>query len=289
MTKIALMTDTSCDLPVHLLRKFDIEAVPLRVIYKDKEYRDGVDIQPSEVYDRLETEVPTTSMPSPQDIHDTFTRLKEKGYTHCIVIPVSSSMSGTYNSCRLMAEDFEGMKIDVIDSRGLSWLLGFMVLEAARLIKEKVDYSEILKRVEEARERVRGYFVIDTLEYLKAGGRIGKVTATLGTMLNLKPIITVDDEGGFTPFTVGRGKKNAIKKMVDHVSKQLQNTKANIAILQGRAEKEAEALKEKLKDMENVCDLTISAISPALVVHAGPGLVGLVVEPIVRPNQKINY
>ncbi|SDW15992.1 EDD domain protein, DegV family [Marininema mesophilum] len=285
MNKIALVTDSSCDLPIQILRKFDIESVSLRVIYKNEEFRDGVDIQPTEVYERLETEVPKTSMPSPQDIKDTFYRLKEQGYTHCIVMVVSSHLSGTYNNFRLMAEDFEGMKIDVIDSKGLSWILGYMVLEAARSIRAKMDYTEILKRIEEARKRVRGYFVLDTLDYLKAGGRIGKVTATLGTMLNLKPIITLDDHGGFIPFNVGRGKKQAVKKMLEHVTKQLQTTKANIAILQGRAEKEAEALKEKLKDIENVCELTISAISPALVVHTGPGLVGLVVDPIVHEKK----
>ncbi|MFC4075854.1 DegV family protein [Salinithrix halophila] len=282
MTKIALVTDSSCDLPTELLRRFDIEVVPLRIVYDHHEYRDGIDIQPAEVYDRLEKEIPNTSMPSPEDIQHTFQKLKDNGYTHCIVVALSSGLSGTFNTFRLMAEDFEGMKIDVIDSKGLSWVLGFLVLESAKLIRQKMDYEEILEKIEQAKEHIRGFFVIDTLEYLKAGGRIGKVAATLGTMLNLKPVISIDQEGKFTPFTLARGKKQALKKMLETVLKQLESTKANIAILQGRAEKEAEALREKLKEIENVCELTISSISPALVVHTGPGLVGLVIDPVTK-------
>lgn len=108
----------------------------------------------------------------------------------------------------------------------------------------------------------------------------GKVAASLGSILSLKPIISLDQEGKYYPHSLARGKKQAVKKLMDPVLKQLESTKARIAILQGRAEKEAEALKEKFKDLENVCELYISSISPALVVHTGPGLLGLVVQPV---------
>ncbi|MDR6226815.1 DegV family protein [Desmospora profundinema] len=287
MSKIALVTDSSCDLPVDLLKKWDIHVVPLRIIYKEGEYRDGIDLTPAEVYDRLEEEVPTTSMPSPEDIADTFHRLKKEGYTHCVVLALSANLSGTYNAFRLVAQEVE-MKMDVIDSKGLSWVLGFQVLEAARLIREKVDYEEIVVKLEELKEKVKGYFIVDSLEYLREGGRIGKVAASLGSMLNLKPIISLDKEGKFYPHTLARGKNQAMKKLIDPVLKQIQSTKANISILQGRAEEEAAALKERFKEMENVCELYISNISPALVVHTGPGLLGLVVHPVdgeTHPSQ----
>ncbi|GGE26145.1 hypothetical protein GCM10011571_30360 [Marinithermofilum abyssi] len=140
MNKIALVTDSSCDLPVDMLKKFDIEVIPLRLIYKEGEYRDGVDITPQQVYDRLEEEVPTTSMPSPEDIHAAFQRLEEQGYTHCIVLALSSGLNGTFNTFKVISQDFEKMKIDVIDSKGLSWVLGFLVIEAAQLIKKNIPY-----------------------------------------------------------------------------------------------------------------------------------------------------
>lgn len=279
MKKIAIITDSSCDLPVDIIKKFDIEVIPLRIIYKEGEYRDGVDITPDEVYDRLENEVPKTSMPSPADIIHTFQKLQDEGYTHCLVITLSSGLSGTYNTFKMVAQDFK-MDIEVIDSKGLSWVLGFLVMEAARLIQEKIDFREIIETIEHAKAKIKGFFIVDTLEYLKEGGRIGKVAATLGSMLNLKPIIAIDEEGKYYPFSIARGKKQALKKMMEPVLEQIKSTKSSIAILQGRAEKEAEALLERFKELENVCELYISSISPALVVHTGPGLLGLVVKPV---------
>lgn len=280
MTKIALATDSSCDLPVDLLKRWNIRVAPLRIIYREGGYRDGLDLTPADVYDRLEEEIPTTSMPSPEDIQHIFETLREEGYTHCIVLSISSGLSGSYNNFRLIAEEFEGMKIDVIDSKGLSWVLGFLVLEAARLIRQKVDYTDILHRLEETKEKIKGYFIVDTLEYLREGGRIGKVAASLGSVLNLKPIISLDKEGKYIPFHLARGKKQSMKRLIQPVLKQLESTKAQVAILQGRAEKEAEWLKERFNGLENIRELYVSAISPALVVHTGPGLLGLVIHPI---------
>ncbi|TCS96796.1 DegV family protein [Hazenella coriacea] len=279
MFKIAIITDSSCDLPSDLIDRFNIKVVPLRINYRDQEYRDRFDITPEEVYNRLEEEIPKTSMPAPEDMIQTFQQLQDEGYTHCLVITLSSGLSGTYNAFRLIAQDFD-MKIDIIDSKGLSWVLGFLVLEAAKMIQDKIDYQDIVQKIEQAKERVKGYFIVDTLDYLKEGGRIGKVTATLGSLLNLKPIISIDNEGKYFPTAVGRGKKQAIKKMVEPVLKQIESTKASIAVLHGRAEKEAEAILERFQGLENVVELYLSNISPALVVHTGPGLVGLVVNPV---------
>ena len=233
MSKIALVTDSSCDLPVDLLEHWKIRVVPLRIIYREREYRDGVEITPQEVYARLGEEIPKTSMPSPEDIQQTFKELQQEGYTHCIVVTLSSGLSATYNNFCLMAEDFKGMKIDVIDSKGLSWVLGFLVLESAKLIKDKLDYFEILNRIEGAKNRIKGYFVVDTLEYLKEGGRIGKVAASLGSMLNLSRSSPSDVEGKYYPHNLARGKKQSIKKLMDPIVKQIESTKSRIAILQG--------------------------------------------------------
>lgn len=279
MSKIAIITDSSCDLPKDLIAKLGVEVVPLRVIYKSGEFRDRVDIEPTEVYNRLEQEIPTTSMPSPEDIYAAFEKVRAGGYTHCLVISLSSGLSGTYNTFKLIANEFEDLQTHVIDSKYLSWALGYQVVEAAKLIGEKLDFSEIIQKIEEMKKRISAYFVVDTLDYLKAGGRIGRVSALFGSILNVKPIISVDEDGKYFPLTVARGKNQAMKKLYQLVQDRVDSAKASIAIVQGRAEKEAEALAERVRQLgDNIVDLYVGNVSPALVVHAGPGLIGLVIK-----------
>lgn len=277
MQKIAVVTDSSADLSIKFIRKFNIRTVPLRVIYQHGEYRDGIDITPDEVVDRLDEEIPTTSMPCPEDIAQLFDSLERDGFTHCIVIPVSSGLSGTFNTFRLMAENVS-MKVDVLDSKGVSWIIGFLVLEAAKLIQDNWNYQDILHRLEEVKERIKGFFIVDTLDYIQKGGRIGKVAAALGSMLNIKPIITLDKEGKLTPFAMARGKKQALRRMLEPIIEQIEQAKTSIAIVHSKAELEAEALMKQLQAYENVLHLHISSISPALSVHAGPGLLGVVIK-----------
>lgn len=279
MSKIAIITDSSCDLPKDLIAKLGVEVVPLRVIYKSGEFRDGIEIEPTEVYDRLEEEVPTTSMPSPEDIYAAFEKVRTEGFTHCLVITLSSGLSGTYNTFKLIANEFEDLQTHIIDSKYLSWALGYQVIEAAKLIGEKLDFSEIIKKIEEMKKQISAYFVVDTLDYLKAGGRIGRVSALFGSILNVKPIISVDEDGKYFPLTVARGKNQAMKKLYQLVQDHVDSAKASIAIVQGRAEKEAEALAERVRQLgDNIVDLYVGNVSPALVVHAGPGLVGLIIK-----------
>ncbi|MCS1351657.1 DegV family protein [Mechercharimyces sp. CAU 1602] len=278
MSKIAIVTDSSCDLPPKLLTQWGITVVPLRIHYKNHEYRDGVEISAEEVAHRLEEEIPKTSMPTPEDIYKTYEHLHNQGYTHCLTLTVAAAVSGTYNTFRLAAQEFEHMKIEVIDSKGVSFLLGFLVLEAARLVQNSTPLTDILTSLEKTKERIRGYFVLDTLEYLRAGGRIGKVASSLGSMLNIKPIITFDSEGKLHPHTVARGKKQAVNKLLAPIRKQIESTRARIAILHTRAETEAQALKEKLVSYPNVSEIYIQTVSPALMVHAGPGLLGIAIQ-----------
>lgn len=280
MAKIAIITDSTCDLPLETIKNLNIHVVPLRIIYKNEEYRDRIDIEPKTVYDRLEEEIPKTSMPSPEDIYAAFQQVRDEGFSHCLVLSISTGLSGTYNTFQLVAKDFEDdLQIHIIDSKALSWALGFQVLEAAKLIKEKLDFQDIIQKIEDLKERIHSYFIVDTLEYLKEGGRIGRVAALFGSILSVKPIISIDKEGKYFPFTVARGKNQSLKKLAQLVSDQIQSAKASIAIVQGRAEKEAEALADKIRQMgDNIIDLYVGPVSPALVVHTGPGLLGLVIK-----------
>lgn len=279
MSRIALITDSSCDLSSDVLIQNNISVIPLRIIYGDKEYRDGLDITPQEVYDKFETEIPKTSMPAPGDFLEKIDTLKKDGYTHCLVVTISSGLSGTYNMCKMIEKEITDMKVEIIDSKALSMVLGFVVLEAAKLIRTNIPFDEIVEKVNCLKAKAKGFFIVDTLEYLRKGGRIGRVSAALGTVLNLKPIISIDDEGKYYSYSKVRGKKAAIEKLIEPLLKQLEQTKTNVAVLQGMAYDEAVVLMDRVKSFKNIGTVSMHQINPSLVVHTGPGLLGLAFFP----------
>lgn len=276
MEKIALITDSSCDLPKEIITKNNIEVIPLNVIYANREYKDGIDITPEEVAKNLDVEIPKTSMPSPSDVLNKIESLKREGYTHCIIITISSGLSGTYNMFKMITSEIQDMVVEVFDSKILSLGLGFIVLQAAKMIQQKLSFNEIIDKLYSIREQVKGYFIVDTLEYLKKGGRIGRVTAAIGSLLSIKPIISVDENGKYFTFNKARGKNQALDRMLDELKAVINNGKYLVGIPHGCVKEEALKYAEKIKSLGNIEDIIISQISPALLVHSGPGLIGLV-------------
>ena len=280
--KIAIVTDSTSDLKQEDLERLNIESMPLKVIYKDSQYLDRVDITPSEVYEAMEEEIPTTSMPSPQEIKDLYTKLKNQGYTHIISLHISSGLSATYNNCCLVAEDMEDIEVKVIDSKMLSMGLGRLVLYVQELReKDEFSFKQIVKKVKNKRDKINIYFVVETLKYLKEGGRIGKVSGTIAEFLNIKPIISIDDEGEYFTETKVRGRQKSIDKMAELVKDKIQQGKEYyLDIMNADAREEAERLFSKFKDISAIKEIHTGEISPVMVVHAGPGLLGLALTEI---------
>lgn len=273
MKKIAIITDTACDLPEHIIQKYHIHLLPLRIIYKDGEYRDRIEIEPQEVYDRIEREVPTTSLPTADDIIGTFDQLVEEGYTEAIVLTLSSNLSGTWNMVKMLADEYDKMPIRVYDTKTLGMFLGFIVKEAA-ILAGTHSVEEILEKAREVRKRLKGGYVLKTLTYLRKGGRIGKVEGTVGELLHIKPIIGVNDDGAYHTIAKTRGWKKAKKKLQKMITDEFQGKKYNIAIFHGGAEEDAKALYESIRHIGQIVEGHITQISPALGVHTGPGLIG---------------
>ena len=278
MQKIALITDSACDLDLNTLRENNINLLPLRIIYSNGDYRDRIDISPQEVYDNLEKEVPKTSLPSAQETEEVLNKLEQEGYTHVICISISSGLSGSFNAIRLALEDHPKLTSFVYDSKILAYPQGEIVLEVAKLIKEGKTYEEIIKEIPEIRKRVIGYFTINTLEYLKRGGRIGRLAGTVGELLNLKPIITTDEDGVYYNVAKVRGRKQSLSKMTELLKGYLAKNKCEIAILHAGCEDEAIKYMNSLKDLTNIVSIKIAEISPALGIHGGPGLIGFSVK-----------
>lgn len=281
MEKIALITDSASDISIELIEKNNIKLLPFKVIYSDGEYEDRIDITPKMMYDRLKTEIPKTSLPSIERMTNVFNELISAGYTHAIVITISAAFSGTYNAVRLICEDFPELETFVFDSKTLTMAEGAMVLESAKLIEEGKSFQEITEMLPIYRDKIDLFFSIDTLEYLQKGGRIGKVAGTVGELLNIKPIITVAEDGTYRTAAKVRGSKQVVSKMTEIFKSYLEKGKYKAWILDGNGLDKVESLYESIQYLPNVVECTIAGtIGPALGVNTGPGLVGLAIERI---------
>lgn len=279
-TKIAILTDSSCDLEPEIIREYEIEVLPLHIVYHDREFRDRVDISPQEVYDTLEQEVPKTSLPSPAEIMEAFNRLRERKVTHILALHISSGLSGTYQAVSTMAQEFKDLVIEVIDSKSLSMGLGFSVLEAARESRRTQDFNQVVSRAKQVIQECKAFYVISTLEYLKKGGRIGYVAGTIGEFLNIKPIISINEEGKYFTYAKVRGREQSLKKLNEVLKEHVREKLSNIAIVHGGAEIEARALEKVSREHPHIKEVFFGQISPALGVHTGPGLVGMLIYPV---------
>ena len=173
MEKIALITDSTCGLPLEYIEKYNVHVARLKIIYKTAEYIDGITITANDVYSRLNKELPTTSMPSVQDICDIYETLLNEGYTHVIAMPISSGLSGTINSFRIAASEYEDKITSfVFDTKILSMAVGLSVIEIGKMIENGKDFEYICTAIPKLREDTSMYFTVDTLEYLIKGGRI---------------------------------------------------------------------------------------------------------------------
>ncbi len=275
--KIGIITDSTCDIPIELVKKLGIEVLPLRILYKDNEFRDGIDITAEEVYDKLKTEIPTTSLPGPDEVEATFLKMKKEGFTHIIVIHISSGLSGTGQMIQTVANQIDGLVIQVIDSKSISMGLGFMVLEAARAIQKKMSFETICNYIKSLQERLSVFFVLGTLEYLKKGGRIGRVSGTIGQLLNIKPIITVDRDGVYSTYTKVRGRKQSIEHLFNAAKERLTHAANQIAVCYGGAQEEATNFIKRLEELPNIKELIVTTVSPVIGVHTGPGTLGFAV------------
>lgn len=274
--KIAIVTDSTCDLPDSVLQENHIHVVPLRIVYETREYRDRLDITAEKVYELLDQEIPKTSLPLTADVMEILDGLMAQGYTDVVYLSISAGLSGSYNLIRLLIQEYSGFNIEVVDTCTLSMGLGFLVLEAAREAKRSGDAKAVVARVEKIRARMGALFVIKTLEYLRKGGRIGKVEGTLGTLLDIKPIIGVGFDGIYHTMAKVRGFKNSVAKMLEMTKQQYLGKNINVAIVHGSSPAEANELLGEIKKFATVCESVVTQVCPVLGIHTGPGLLGII-------------
>lgn len=281
--KIALLTDSCADLSPRLMKENHIFTVPLRILCADGEYLDGVNIHGADIYQRLRAgELPQTSLPAGEDIGAALQRIVDEGYDGVIAVMLSSGLSGTYNLTRVIAEECQGrLTVRVYDSLSGSLGQGLTLLQLAEDIRNGMDWVELTeRRAPQLIANTFPFFSVDTLEYLQKGGRIGKVTATAGMLLQIKPIITFAPDGQLQSVAKVRGRHQVIDKLVsmtvDHCGS---HKRYNLAVANGGAAKEMELVRQKLTaalpDYDHIWD---GEIDGTLSVYIGDGVLGAAVQ-----------
>ena len=276
--RVALVTDTACDLPDEVLAKHDIRLVSLRVVTSRGEFRDRVEIGTDQVYQILKAELPKTSLPLPEDVTALYRQLRDEGADRILHICMSGNLSGTYNMVSILADETEDVRVDVVDTQTLSCGTGLLVLEAAECLESGMSVEDVILRLQERRKHQLGAFVIRTLEYLRKGGRIGLVEGVVGSLLQIKPVIYVNDDGVYATLVKARGFAKALTAMQDEFFKRYQGRKVRVAIVHGAAFEEAKLLLETFRQKLDVVSDLIAPVSPALAIHTGPGLLGAIVQ-----------
>ena len=282
--KIALLTDSSADLRWDQARENNIFFVPLRILCEDGEYLDGVNITGPDIYQRLHNgELPQTSLPRVEDFSAKLREIFDLGYDGVIAVMLSSGLSGTYNLARILAGECaeQGYAMKVFDSVSGALGQGMTVLQLAEDIKNGMDWEELTeRRAPQLIANTYPFFSVDTLEYLVKGGRIGKVTAMAGTMLQIKPLITFAADGQLQSIAKVRGRNLVIRKLIELVT-QSHNGAAryNLAVANGGAPAEMGVLQGKLTTaLPNYDHIWSGELDGTLSVYIGDGVLGAAVQ-----------
>ncbi|MGE5485844.1 MAG: DegV family protein [Ignavibacteriales bacterium] len=279
MAGISVVTDSTSDISPQTAAGENIVVVPLSVLMGGRSYLDGVDITPSQFYPMLEAsrELPKTSQVTPEHFISTYKPLLDSGNS-VVSVHISGGLSSTVESARAAARSLDPSRIRVVDSRSISYGIGFLALEARRAVREGLGLDAIAERLDRVRKTIEVFFTLDTLEYLHKGGRIGKVAALLGGLLDIKPVIRVED-GIYVPAGKVRTRKQAMESLLQHVKEKAAGRPVRVAVGHGRAAEAASTLREMVKRSLHVCgDVSVFEVGPVIGSHTGPGTLGIAMQ-----------
>lgn len=280
--KIALLTDSCADITPELLKENHIYVVPLRILCSDGEYQDGVNIFNTDIYRYLKSgEYPKTSLPSTEDFGRVLEQIKNDGFDGVIAVMMSSGLSGTYNLARLVDVESETLPFRAFDTLSASLGQGMTLLQLAEDIRNGMGWEELTeKRVPQLIANSHAFFSVDTLEHLQKGGRIGKVTATAGTLLQIKPILSFAEDGQLTSTAKVRGRKQVMQKLVDLAVERCGDHKRyNLAVANGGAPEEMDTLRTMLTTaLPDYDHIWAGEIDGTLSVYIGDGILGAAVQ-----------
>lgn len=278
---IVILTDSASDIDASVRESLGIVAVPLKVMFGSETYQDGVTISSTAFFEKLSQSsvLPTTSQPSPLEFAEAYKAIYEKygKDVQIIAIMLSAALSGTYQSAMIAKSMLEeSIDITVIDSRKASYVHGMICVDAAKAAQEGKSKQQILDMIDRYLDEVQVYFIVDTLEFLQKGGRIGRAAAVIGSLLNIKPILTLDPVGYVSAFDKVRGTKKALNRVLEALQEYSQGKPVKVAVLHSSVPDQAAEILERIKQEFQVTDSHLEEIGPVIGTHTGPGLLGIV-------------
>ena len=280
--RIAVITDTGTDTPADFVAKHDVRVVPLRINYSDGTgYECGVDITTDEVVARFEQEIPKTSLPSPEKITDAFNSAKRDGYTAAVFVSISSGLSATCDTARMVARTMEDFPVLVVDTKGIGISAGMVVMETVRQIEAGVPFSSLATTLEIVSKQTNVFFAVRDLKFLRAGGRISEAVYRVGSVLNIKPVLTCDDEGRYVISKKARGWQRALDtevKLIEELARKYPKVRIGLSCTSATHDEYARLEEAIRRQVVNVVDIVRNDITADLLVHTGPELVGVAIQ-----------
>jgi DegV family protein with EDD domain len=273
---ITIIADTTCSIPQPELNRIGIPYLPQMIIFGDQQYRDDTEINTAQFLAKLRSSstLPKTAAPAPALYLPIYKKEIDAGNSVIVLTP-SGEMSGTLRSATVAAEDFPGADIHIVDTRTIASGLGSLVLQAHKWALEGMSATTIVEKINELASRQRVYFVVDTLEYLYKGGRIGGASALFGSILQVKPILTLRN-GRAEAAETQRTKKRALARIVEIIEQECPHDESGmLSISQCEAEEDATALAGEFTRVTGIKDIPIYEVPPAIVVHAGPKVMAI--------------
>ncbi|WP_051188623.1 DegV family protein [Proteocatella sphenisci] len=278
MHKIGILTDTTSDLNLEVQNNENIKIIPLQVIFNDgRTFRDKYDISYKDCMSSLDSYDTKTSLPVISEAIRAFDEFLEEGYTHIIVMTISQNLSGTYNMVKTVSEEYKDkLVISNIDTKSVAYGIGHVVAQTAKMAKKGIDFETLNQYATDSFKNQQINFAVETLKYLQKGGRISRISGTIGEALDIKPIINMTEEGRLVPVDKVRGRKKSILK-IEEITRNIaqKHDIDKIYIAHGDRMEDAQRLKDRIRDITEK-EVDIVDLGTLVSVHAGPGVLGTI-------------
>jgi DegV family protein with EDD domain len=273
---VAIVTDGAASLTPEMGLKYGVRVVPIYVMFGTTVYRDGVDLDANKFYDLLRNSAqsPTTSQPTVADFVQVYTELSEQADAIVSVHP-SIQLSATVNSARAAKKEFPDLPIHVIDSKSIAHGLGLMAIMAARAAEAGQDADAVVQLINDLIPKMNIIFTVDTLEFLRRGGRIGGAAALLGSMMKVKPVMHLE-KGRIEPLEKPRTRKRALNRVLTLMEERVSDKPVRVVILHCQAAEDAQVFAERVQERFECVELMAAEAGPVIGTHAGPGTLGVV-------------
>jgi DegV family protein with EDD domain len=282
MSKIGIVTDSVAQLPVEIAHQYKIGVIPFSIIIDSQSFLDGVDIQAADLYKRMRSEeiIPRTSQPSLGEYAEFFRQYLAEGFNSICYLTISEKLSGAFSTAskaaHLLSEEFPGKRIAVVDSGTATIAQGFLAIQAALAVRQGSSLDELVRLVNQNKQEVGFIAMLDTLTYLERGGRIGKAAYLAGSLIQIKPMVTINSEGVVAPLGNLRGDKHCPEKLVDCLADALgDRVPTQIAVMHADEDEKAKKLKQTAEERFDLQVSIVTSFTPVMGAHAGPGVLGL--------------